>query len=132
MVCPISGRDPACSPILAGMTDGQLSYTSTPGRREGTIVVRLVGPLTLSTLFGFQNEFRAMRSPVLILDLGECPYMDSAGLGLIVNKYVSAESSHGKFLLANVSERIEALMEMTRVTNVLKLYPSVQAAEASL
>ena len=114
------------------MIDGQLSYTTTPGQSEGTVIVRLAGPLTLSTLFGFQNEFRALRPKVLILDLGDCPYMDSAGLGLIVNKYVSAESSHGMFLLANVSTRIEALMEMTRVTNVLKLFPSVEAAEASL
>ncbi len=114
------------------MTDAELTYTSFAGQREGTMIVRLIGPLTLTTIFDFQSEFRAMRPPVLILDLSQSPYMDSAGLGLVMNKYVSAQAGQRMFLVAGVNGRIEALMELTKVTRVLSLFPSVEAAEASL
>lgn len=120
------------APILGCMMDVPFTYTSAAGQREGTVIVRLIGPLTLTTLFEFQTEFRAMRPPVLILDLSESPYMDSAGLGLVVNKYVSAESAQRKFLIAGINARIEALMELTKVIRVLSIFPTVEAAEASL
>lgn len=96
------------------------------------MVLKLVGPLTLSTMFGFQDEFRARTPKVMILDLSETTYMDSAGLGLIMNYYVSAEDHGRKLLLAGVNERVKALLEMTKVQGVLRSFPSVEAAEASL
>jgi anti-anti-sigma factor len=109
-----------------------LTYTLVDGQSEGTKVLKLIGPLTLTTMFSFQNEFRATKPQVLILDLSETPYMDSAGLGLIMNYYVSAEGSGRKLLLASVNERVVSLLEMTKVDKVLKSYPTVETAEASL
>jgi anti-anti-sigma factor len=110
----------------------EMTYSYTPGQLEGTMILRLLGPLTLSTMFGFQNEFRAMEPQVLILDLSETPYMDSAGLGLIMNYFVGAEGHGRKLLLAAVNERVKALFEMTKVQGVLKSFPTLEEAEASL
>ena len=96
------------------------------------MILRLFGPLTLSTMFGFQDEFRAAKPQVMILDLSETPYMDSAGLGLIMNYYVSAMDHGRKLRLAGVNERLKALLEMTKVQGVLTSFPSVAEAEASL
>jgi anti-anti-sigma factor len=60
------------------------------------------------------------------------PYMDSAGLGLIMNYYVSAEDGGRKILLACVNERVQALLQMTKVDGVLKSFRTVEEAEASL
>jgi anti-anti-sigma factor len=54
---------------------------------------------------------------VLILDMTESPYMDSAGLGLLMNYYVSAEKNGRKLLLAGTNQRIQALLQMTRCTS---------------
>jgi anti-anti-sigma factor len=116
-------------PILSFMNEPGLTYSSSPGKQAGTLIVRLDGPLTLSSLFDFQEEFRALKPPVLILDLAACPYMDSAGLGLVMNKYVSAENSRRKFFLAGINTRIEALIELTKVNRVLKVFPTPEAAE---
>jgi anti-anti-sigma factor len=113
------------------MRDAPLSHTTETGSREGTTVLKLVGPLTLFNMFGIQNELRAMNPPLLILDLSEVPYMDSAGLGLLMNVHVSAENGGRKFLLANVNERVGALLSMTKVDSVLAIFPSTEAAEAS-
>jgi anti-anti-sigma factor len=114
------------------MRDEPLTYSYAPGRSEGTMILKLVGPLTLSTLFGFQNEFRSMTPQVLIIDFSESPYMDSAGLGLVMNCYVSAQDHGRKLLLTGVNERVRALFEMTRVQGVLSSFPTVEAAEESL
>jgi len=109
-----------------------MTYSFTPGQRDGTTVLKLNGPLTLSTMFGFQDEFRSAKPQVMVLDLSETPYMDSAGLGLIMNYYVAAQDHGRKLLLAGVNERVKALFEMTRVQGVLTSFPTAAAAEASL
>jgi anti-anti-sigma factor len=114
------------------MRDEPLSYSFSQGQSDGTMILRLVGPLTLSTMFGFQNEFRAATPKVMIVDLSETTYMDSAGLGLIMNYYVSAMDHGRKLVLAGVNERVKALFEMTKVQAVLTSFPCVAEAEASL
>ena len=114
------------------MRDEPLTYSSTPGKSEGTTVLKLSGPLTISTMFGFQDAFRATTPQVLVLDMSGVPYMDSAGLGLIMNYYVSAMDHGRKLLLAGVNERVVELFKMTRVQGVLTSFPSVAEAEASL
>jgi anti-anti-sigma regulatory factor len=74
------------------MLDDPLSHTYAAGKKDGTTILKLVGPLTLSTIFGFQNEFRTHTPQVMIVDLSETPYMDSAGLGLLCQRSITAES----------------------------------------
>lgn len=83
-------------------------------------------------MFGFQDKLRASQPKALIIDLSETPYMDSAGLGLIMNYYVAAADHGRKLLLAGVNERVKALFEMTKVQGVLPCFPTVEAAETSL
>jgi anti-anti-sigma factor len=114
------------------MRDEPLTYSYNPGQSDGTMILKLVGPLTLTTMFGFQNEFRSMTPQVLVLDFSETPYMDSAGLGLVMNYYVSAQDHGRKLLLAGVNERVVELFKMTKVQGVLTSFPTVEAAEASV
>ena len=109
-----------------------MTHSFSSGKRDGTTILKLSGPLTISTMFGFQNELRAVKADVLIIDLSDTPYMDSAGLGLIMNSHVSAMDRGGKMLLAGVNDRVKALFEMTKVQAVLTSFPSVAEAEASL
>jgi len=109
-----------------------MTHSFTAGKRDGTTILKLVGPLTISTMFGFQNDLRAVKADVLIIDLSETPYMDSAGLGLIMNSHVAAMDHGRKLLLAGVNDRVKALFEMTKVQAVLTSFPSVAKAEESL
>ena len=111
------------------MADKVLTHSNTNGSQDGTVIMKLVGPLTLSNMFAFQAQFRSTKPPCLILDMSEVPYMDSAGLGLLTNYFVAAQDDHRKFLLAGVNERVLSLFEMTKVDQILKIYPSVEEAE---
>ncbi len=102
------------------------------GEREGTSILEVRGPLVMNNLFSFQDEVARVQPQVLIVDLSKSPYMDSAGLGSLLNSYVSTEKRGGKFLLAGVNERIGALLEMTKVHLILKSFATPRAAEDSL
>ncbi len=117
---------------LWAMFDAPLEYSTRPGQQPGTMILSLVGPLTLNNLYVFQNEFRAMTAPVLIVDLQQAPYMDSAGLALLMSGYLSAMNDGRKLILAAPNHRITALLEMTRVDQVLTVASSVEDAEGGL
>ncbi len=83
-------------------------------------------------MFELQDELRRTTPQVLIMDLSGTPYMDSAGLGLVMNYYVSAQNHGRRLLLAGVNERVLSLLEMTKVHTVLTSFPTVEQAEDSL
>jgi anti-sigma B factor antagonist len=112
------------------MLDKELSYTVSDGAKDGIVILALDGPFTLGNMFQLQSDLRSLTPPCLIMDLSSVPYMDSAGLGVIMNYFVSSQSHGRKFYVAGVSDRLRALLEMTKVDAVLKLCDSVAAAEA--
>lgn len=113
------------------MRDQPLSYALVQGQREGTTILKLVGPLTLENLFSFQQDLSSVDAQVLILDLSESSYMDSAGLGALLKYYVSAEKRGRKLLLAGVNDRVTTILELTHVDGILKRFPTSAEAEAS-
>jgi anti-anti-sigma factor len=113
------------------MHDQELTYALLDGPKEGLLILELTGPVTLGNLFGFQDYLRAQQPAAMIIDMTNVPYMDSAGLGLILNFYVSAEKAGRRLSLAAVNQRIMALFQLTRVDTVLALHPTVDAAIAT-
>ena len=114
------------------MWDEKLTITTVPGAREDEKIFQLTGPLTIATLFGFRDAIRAEKTAkVIILDLSQVPYMDSAGMGAVVNAHVSCVNSGRRFVLAAIQDRIKTLMKVTRVEDVLKIFPTVQEAQAA-
>lgn len=111
--------------------DSPLKLEHAEGARPGTQIVRLSGPLTLANIFDFQREMRAGELPsVRILDLSQVPYMDSAGLGAVVNCHTHSQNRGARLIVAGTSERVFALFRSTRIDSVLTMAPSVAEAEA--
>ena len=111
------------------MQDAPLTYTRTAGGREGLVIIKLTGPLTLRNIFQLQQDLVANPPHLTIFDLSEVPYMDSAGIGVLINYYVSAEKHGRRMALAGVSERIDALLELTKVRTLLRSFPTPAEAE---
>ena len=114
------------------MRDEPLTMSAVPGTEANVTILKLQGPLTLQTIFGFQEELARHKPQLLIIDLTESPYMDSAGLGSLMNGYVSAEKNGRRLLLAGANHRVIALLETTKTHLILKNYPTVADAEASV
>jgi anti-sigma B factor antagonist len=116
---------------FAMLNDGPLTIDRGNGRKLGTRVFRLSGPLTLRNLFELQAELRKSELPPLtILDLTEVPYMDSAGMGLVMNHYVRCQTNGTKLVVSGANNRVMDLFKVTKVDKVLPLVTSIEVAEA--
>jgi len=99
------------------------------GRQSGARVLRLSGPLTVTTLFEFQATVRANTSRALIIDLTGVPYVDSGGIGALVGAYVRHQKEGHSLALVGVGERVQAALKVTRVEQFFRFFDSVSAAE---
>jgi anti-sigma B factor antagonist len=111
------------------MQQESLTISASQGKSPDTRILAFEGPITLSTLFVFQAELRKETPRLTILDLSGVPYMDSSGMGAIINYFVSAQKNGRKLILAGVNERIYALLELTNTIKLIKVVPTVADAE---
>jgi anti-sigma B factor antagonist len=113
--------------------DDPLAIERREGSTPGTVIFELRGPVTLRNLFDLQDQLRSGDLPrASILDLSGVPYMDSAGMGAIMNYYTHCQGKGVKLIIAGVSSRVLELFKMTRVDTVMTFAASVEAAEAAL
>ncbi|WP_254062437.1 STAS domain-containing protein [Acidobacterium sp. S8] len=104
-----------------------MKLTTVPGQAADSRILKLEGPLTLSNLFDFQAELRK-DAATTILDLSDVPYMDSAGMGAIINYYVACQKGGRKLLVAGTNYRVMELFKLTKVDQLITLIESVEAA----
>jgi anti-anti-sigma factor len=84
--------------------------------------------LTLRNMFSLQSELATNRPPMMVFDLSGVSYMDSAGIGVLINYYVAAEKNARRMALAGVNERVDALLELTKVKGLLRSFATVDEA----
>jgi len=111
--------------------DAPLSIERIAGKAPDAVILRLTGPLTLHNLFGYQDAFRAgVIPPLTILDLSGVPYMDSAGMGAVINHFVHCQNAGARLIAAGVSPRVLELFKLTKVDSIIPLAATAEEAEA--
>jgi anti-anti-sigma factor len=114
------------------MPQDQLDYSFNPTANPRCTVLTLHGALTLGHIFALQPQLQAVDADILVIDCTALEYMDSAGLGIIVNAYVSQSDKSRKIALVGISDRVWALFQSTRVDQFFPRFASVEEAESSL
>lgn len=67
----------------------------------------------------------------LLVDLGGVSYVDSAGLGELVQAYATTKNRGGALKLLNVTKRLRDLLVVTKLLTVFDTYDNEAAALAS-
>jgi anti-sigma B factor antagonist len=112
--------------------DAPLTFERKDGSTADIKILVLTGPLTLRNLFELQGELRSGELPRLsILDLSGVPYMDSAGMGLVINHFVHCQNSGSRMIAVGVSPRVHELFRMTKVDSVIPQAATIEAAESA-
>ena len=111
------------------MPQQSLVIEDIPGPKDGQRVLRLSGPLVMSTLFDFQAKVRANNLPTLIIDFTNVPYVDSAGIGALVGAYVTHQKDGRSLYLVGVSDRIHNALQVTRVDNFFRFFNTMAEVE---
>lgn len=84
---------------------------------EGTIVI-LGGDIDLRqspTFHAALVEIVGERPRRLILDLSEVPYMDSSGVGTLVEIFRRVSAYKGKMILFGLNPRVRSVFEITKL-----------------
>ncbi len=67
----------------------------------------------------------------VVVDLGNVDWMNSSGLGILIQALTTMRNNQGDIKLANVSERIKSLLMITKLTRIFEIYDTVDNAAAS-
>jgi anti-anti-sigma factor len=111
----------------------EIQIQRTPGSGSGSssdvTIFTLTGPLTIATLFDFQTAIRQPDLKSTIIDFSGVPYVDSAGLGIVLSHWAHTQRIGVKFAAVGISDRVRVLLEMTGVSKLLPQYPTAADAE---
>ena len=111
------------------MSQEPLIIEDIPGPKEGQRILRLLGPLTMRTLFDFQSKVRSDNSRALLLDFSKVPYVDSAGIGAMVGAYVTHQRDGHSLFLIGVNDRVHSALKVTRVEQFFRFVDSATTVE---
>jgi anti-sigma B factor antagonist len=67
----------------------------------------------------------------VLVDLSGVPYVDSAGLGQLVQAYATAKNHGGALKLMNVTKRLRDLLVVTKLLTVFETFDDEASALAS-
>lgn len=67
----------------------------------------------------------------VVADLSQVNWMNSSGLGILISGLTTMRNAGGDLKLANVTERIQSLLMITKLKTVFETHESVDKAVAS-
>ena len=97
------------------------------------VIVDVSGKITLGdggdvTLRDKMRSLIQQEHKKVLLNLGDVSYMDSAGLGEIVQSYATVTKNGGKLKLLNVTKRIKDLLSITKLLTVFECHETEDEA----
>ena len=108
------------------------------------IAERRIGDITILSLTGrleledgdrlfrdYVNRLVAEGRVKLVLDLKHVTRIDSAGLGMLISKYLSTRRGGGTIKLLNLTARSDHLLEITRLVTVFEIFDNEAEAVQS-
>lgn len=64
----------------------------------------------------------------ILLDLGEVPYIDSAGIGELVSAFVAVRREGGNVNLLNLTKRVHDVLQVVKLGTVFQIFDNEAAA----
>jgi anti-sigma B factor antagonist len=106
--------------------------TERPLRDLDTTVLELHGVLTGPTatelLDAAVRRISGAGRQRLVINLGDVPSIDAAGLGALVTAYGAVRRNGGSLRLARVGRRVHTLLVLCRLATVFEMFESVEEA----
>lgn len=67
----------------------------------------------------------------VVLDLGEVPWINSTGLGILITAHHSVKAAAGTLKVCNVKERVLSIFYVSQLERVFEVHPDRETAVAS-
>ena len=103
--------------------------------QDGVVILepkgKIMGGPDASLLHDKLYEFIEQDKKRVVIDLSQVDWMNSTGLGILISGYTTLRNTDGELKLANVTEKIQSLLTITKLVSVFEAYDSVEEAVAS-
>ena len=109
----------------------RLDLEKQPGSNGDQTVMRLNGKLSLETVHNFIQTLRPEPAVHLILDLGGVLFLDSAGVGALVQLFVHRRNQGQTFALTGLTVQSSAVIQVAGLNRLLPIHASVEDALAA-
>jgi len=77
------------------------------------------------------KQIKSLDKDVLV-DMTKVEYVDSFAVGFLMDIFRMLLDSNHKLNIAGVNEKINTLLKITRVNNVVKVFPTIEEANKEL
>lgn len=67
----------------------------------------------------------------VVIDLAKVDWMNSTGLGILISGLTTMRNNGGELKLANVTEKIQSLLTITKLITIFETFDSVDQAVGS-
>ena len=92
--------------------------------------------LTISNDSEFKSQINAIIDQHehlnLIIDMQNIALIDSTGLGTLLSIFTHGRNNNCKVRFCNMSDAVANVINLTRMNQILDIYPSLDAAKAAL
>jgi anti-anti-sigma factor len=140
-------ENPSDKELVMGTFSWQ-TWNSTPfnverkqGKLPSTVILEFKGPFTvrdaytslppmvLNKILDLETAPGEEPPKLNILDLTNCPFMDSSGLGIIATHYVRCQKQGIKMVAAGMSPKVREVFRITKMDTVIPIVATVEEAE---
>jgi anti-sigma B factor antagonist len=102
---------------------------------EGVRIVDVSGRITLgegsSMVRDTVRELVTQGNKKILLNLADVSYIDSSGIGELVGGFATVTNHGGQLKLANLSSRVQGLLQITKLVTVFEVYDNEETAVRS-
>ena len=112
------------------MNPTHLELEKRTGSNGNQIVMRLSGKVSLETVHDFIQALRPEPALHLILDMSGVSFLDSAGVGALVQIFVHRRNLGQTFTLAGLTKQGNAVIQVAGLSKLLPIHASVAEALA--
>ncbi len=107
----------------------------TSQKMEGVMVLeprgKIMGGPDATVLHDQLHEFIDQNEKKVVIDLAKVDWMNSTGLGILISGLTTLKNNGGELKLANVTEKIQSLLTITKLITVFECFDSTEEAVAS-
>ncbi len=100
------------------------------GSDTSRAILRLKGKLSLENVHNFIQTVRPEPAAKLVLEMSGVSFLDSAGLGALVQMFVHRRNKGQTFALAGLTQQGNAIMQVAGLKKLLPTYASFEEALA--
>ncbi|MDZ4723388.1 MAG: STAS domain-containing protein [candidate division Zixibacteria bacterium] len=89
---------------------------------------KIMGGPDASLLHDKLYEYIEKNKKRVIIDFAQVDWMNSTGLGILISGYTTLRNNNGELKLANVTDKIQSLLTITKLVTVFESYDSIDEA----